>query len=87
MNHEELFVGAVAIVLGVAGLIAAVANRDSYYRLDKVRWFETVWGRRGARLMYGVIGALLIALGITIAFGFGPNKTGTYGVMLNSNGR
>ena len=74
MNHEELFVGAVSIALGLAGVVAAIGNWDSYYQLDKVRWLETVWGRRVARLVYGVVGMLLIVLGVAIALGFGPNK-------------
>ena len=74
MNHEELFVGAVSIVLGLAGVVAAIGNWDRYYQLDKVRWLETVWGRRTARTMYGVVGSLLILLGVAIALGFGPNK-------------
>ena len=75
MNHEELFVGAVSIALGVAGVVAAIRNWDSYYQLDKVRWLETVWGRRAARIVYGFLGMLLIALGVAIALGFGPNKS------------
>jgi len=74
MNHEEMFVGAVSIALGVAAVVAAVGNRDSYYRLDKVHWLENVLGRRAARMVYGFVGMLLIVLGVAIALGFGPNK-------------
>ena len=70
-----MVVGAVSVVLGLTGLVAAIGNWDRYYQLDKVRWLETFWGRRGVRLIYGVVGMLLIALGVAIAMGFGPNKS------------
>ena len=87
MNHEELFVGTVSIVLGVAGLIAAIGNWDGYYQLDKVRWFEAVAGRRWARVAYAVIGTLLIVLGVAIALGFGPNKSSAQTWRVRSSSR
>jgi hypothetical protein len=69
MNHEQLFVGAVAIALGIGGLIGAIANWDPYYRLHKVRWIEKVGGRWCARLVYAVLGIGLIVLGVAIAMG------------------
>jgi len=75
MNPEDLFVGAVSILLGVVGVIAAVGNWEVCYQLDKVRWLESVSGRWCARAVYAVIGTLLIAMGVAIACGFGPNKS------------
>ena len=75
MNPEEIFVGAVAIALGSVGVIAAVGNWEVCYRLDKIRWLESLCGRWCSRALYAVIGSILIALGLAIACGYGPNKS------------
>ena len=75
MNLEELFVGCVAVLLGAVGLIAAIANWDVFFQFSKVRWIESIGGRRLARAFFALVGALLIALGFAIAGGFGPNKS------------
>ena len=77
MNPEELFVGSVALVLGVVGVVVAIGNWDACYQFSKVRWIESKGGRRTARAAYAVCGILLIILGIAIALGFGPNRTRT----------
>jgi hypothetical protein len=74
MNLEELFVGGVAILLGLAGIVAAIGNWDRCYRSTKVRWIESLGGRAAARVFFALIGAFLIVLGAAIALGFGPNK-------------
>ena len=53
MIHEELFVGAVSVVLGVLAITAAISNGEVYYQITKIRWIEGVGGRfveRGARV-------------------------------------
>lgn len=67
MPLERLFVTAVAIGLGVLGLVAAVHNRDVYFRLPKAQWIERQWGRGGARIAYAVLGLALITLGVVVA--------------------
>lgn len=74
MNAEEVFVGAVSVLLGLVALIAAVSNNDWCYSLPKVRWLSRHTNRTTSRCIYGVLGLLLIAWGIAICFGFGPNK-------------
>ncbi len=69
MTVEQLFVGAVAFVLGLLALIAAIHNRDWYFRLPKARWIQDRWGRGTARFVYALLGTALIALGIVILFG------------------
>ena len=60
MRHEELFVGAVAVVLGLLAVVAAIGNWDGYYRFRKVRWIEAIGGRWSARLVYVLLGVVLI---------------------------
>ena len=75
MNPEELFVGGVAIALGALAVAAAIGNWDRCFQSAKVRWIETLGGRRTARAMYALVGIALIVLGVAIALGFGPNKS------------
>jgi hypothetical protein len=75
MNPEHLFVGGVSITLGMTAIVVSIGNWDACYRLAKIRWIESWGGRRAARWSYALIGVALIALGIAIATGFGPNAT------------
>jgi hypothetical protein len=69
LKTEHLFVGGVAIVLGTIALVAAIHDHDWYYQLPKTRWIEKRWGRRGARMFYATLGAVLLALGACVALG------------------
>jgi hypothetical protein len=75
MNPEHLFVGGVSIVLGMTAVVVSIGNWDACYRFTKIRWVESWGGRWAARWTYALIGIALIALGIAIALGFGPNAT------------
>jgi hypothetical protein len=75
MAAQDIFVGAVALGIGIFAILSAVFNWDWSYQLWKARWVETRFGRRGARIFYAILGMVMIALGIAIAAGFGPNKT------------
>jgi hypothetical protein len=69
MSVDQLFVGAVAFILGLLALTAAIHNRDWYFRLPKARWIENRWGRSTVRVVYALLGAGLVALGIAIVLG------------------
>jgi len=71
MTTEQVFVGSVAILLGLFAVVAAIHNHDWYFRLRKARWIEERWGRTPVRIIYGLLGITLIALGIGIAVGIG----------------
>lgn len=66
MTAEQLFVGSVAILLGLFAIIAALHNHDWYFRFPKARWIEKRWGRTAARIVYSMLGFALIALGAGI---------------------
>lgn len=62
--------GSLALILALLAIGAAIHNRDSYYRLQKIRWIDERWGRRVARSVYVVAGLLLALLGILILSGW-----------------
>ncbi len=74
MALQDIFVGVVAIGIGLFALFSAACNWDWSYRLWKARYMEARFGRRGARIFYAMLGAAMIALGVAIALGFGPNR-------------
>ena len=75
MALQDVFVGTVAVSVGLLALTSAIGNWDWPYRLGMARRVESRFGRRGARIFYAILGALLVALGVAIALGFGPNKS------------
>lgn len=74
MVWQDVFVGTVAIGIGLFALASAAFNWDWSYQLWKARWVEARFGRRGARIFYAILGTVMIALGLALAGGFGPNR-------------
>jgi small neutral amino acid transporter SnatA (MarC family) len=74
--HDEVFVGGVAVALGLFFLAVAASNWDWYFSLRSARLMGRLLGRSGARIFYALLGAGLVTLGVAIACGFGPNKGG-----------
>ena len=70
MNRQDVFMAGLALLLALLAIGAAMHNRDRYYRLPKVRWIDQRWGRGVARVVYAVMGLLLLALGILIMSGW-----------------
>lgn len=75
MINPDLFVGAVAIAIGLFVMSAALFNWEWYYQLHKARWIESICGRGGARVFFGVLGLALIVLGAAIATGMLSGKS------------
>lgn len=69
MVEADILVGAVAIAIGSVVMLAAVFNWQWYYDLQKARWVESFFGRKGARLVFALLGLSLIVLGSAIAIG------------------
>lgn len=69
-GHEDWFVGAVAIGLGLTLLAGALLNWEWFYTLRSSRWLEALLTRRGARMVHAALGCGLIALGCAIMQGF-----------------
>ena len=75
MTYQDLFVGSVAISLGLLSLIAAIRNWELCYQSWKAEWLEALGGRLAVRAVYAMLGLGLISLGLAIAAGFAPNKS------------
>lgn len=58
----------VALGLGLWALVAALHNREFYYRLPKARLIEELGGRNAARVAYLILGLTFIGLGLAIAW-------------------
>lgn len=69
MNRQDLFVAALTVLIGVACLLAAVGNSESFYKLRKVQWIESRWGRPAARWFYVVLGVCMLGLAAYIGAG------------------
>jgi hypothetical protein len=72
-NFADWFVGGVAIVLGIVALVHALSASERVFELPKMRWLERRYGKKAAKIMLGVLGLILIALGAAIALGFKVN--------------
>lgn len=76
MINPDIFVGSVTIGLGLFVISAAIFNWDWYYQLQKARWIQSLCGRNGARVFFGILGLGLIVLGAAIANGTFSRNSG-----------
>ncbi len=68
MTTSDLIVAGVSAGLGIAIIVAAIADSDWCFHFRLGRFAAARWGRGGARIACGFIGLALIALGGMIAF-------------------
>lgn len=54
---------------GVFSLCGAVLDWDWFMNSRKARFFVSVFGRDGARVFYGLMGAALVVLGVLLGSG------------------
>ncbi len=69
-GHEDWFVAAVAVAVGVFLFVCAITNWSWYYSLRTAQLLERGLGRPRARVFHALLGIGLVALGIAIGFGF-----------------
>ena len=70
MNYADIFVGGVAIVLGIVTLTSALGSSEAVYQLPKIRWLAAQYGQNSARGILIALGILLLALGVMITLGW-----------------
>jgi hypothetical protein len=58
--------GGAFILIGMFAMAAAIADWEPFMRSQKARLFVGVFGRRGARLVYVLIGLMLVGVGAAI---------------------
>ena len=67
MDSSEYFILFLFGVLGLVSLVAAVFDAEWYFETNAARFFVRQLGRKGARVFYFILGALLLtcaALGL-----------------------
>ena len=64
---EQVFVGAVAFLLGLVCAAVSLFDLSWFFRLPKAQWAETRWGHRPTRIVFGLIGLALVLMGLYIA--------------------
>lgn len=69
MQVADLFVGGLALLLGISFAAAAIGNIDWCFRWNNARWIEARWGRTAARLAYTALAIVLLAVSILILLG------------------
>ncbi|HEX5106779.1 MAG TPA: Imm17 family immunity protein [Pirellulaceae bacterium] len=70
MPIQDIFVGVVTMVLGLALMAGAVLDGAWLMQLARPRFLATAFGKTAARLTLALIGAGLIALGTAVALGW-----------------
>lgn len=73
MPLQDLFVGSVAVIFGLLLLGGAALDGAWLMRLTKPRMLSESLGKTATRAILGLIGAGLIAIGISIALGWRVN--------------
>ena len=56
--------GSILVLAGLFSMAAAVFNGDWFMNSRRVRFFVSIIGRTGTRILYGVTGVILTMLGI-----------------------
>ena len=67
---QDIVVGVITCVAGLAFLYGAATNNQFLLELHKPRWISNLAGRGGARLFLGLLGLGLIVLGVAIIRGW-----------------
>lgn len=70
MNHQDLLVGAIAVIIGIILLAAGLFPINWFLNLPKLHWIERRWGRASARAVLVLVGIGLLVLGIAVAGGW-----------------
>jgi hypothetical protein len=73
MEIADIFVGGVAAAIGVAAMAVSAANWNPGFHFWVGRVFDARYGRTPARIVYALVGAALVGLGLAIMLGFAPN--------------
>ncbi len=59
----------VVVAFGVFAMIAAIQDWDFFLNARRAGLFVQLFGRRGARVVYFLLGAVLMLAGLAMSFG------------------
>jgi hypothetical protein len=65
---DTLLQGILAIAAGFFTLFCAGMDYEWFMSHRKARFFVNIFGRRGARIFYGLLGAIMLGLGAFLIF-------------------
>lgn len=72
MRADQILVAALATILGTLSLLAAVTGWSLPFRLRSLAAVQRKWGQPAARGLLLLVGLLLFALAVVIAFDLRP---------------
>lgn len=62
----NIMAGTTLIFVGLFSLISSLKNWDFFMNNHKAQFWIKLFGRKGARIFYSVIGLILIIIGISL---------------------
>ena len=69
MSAEHVIIGAAVALAGLFSVVCAAKDYDWFMESRKAKAALWLLGRAGARMFYIVLGAVLIVVGVCLAFG------------------
>lgn len=61
---SDVWMGIIVILVGLFTLGGAIGNWDWFMNNRRARFFVAILSRTGARIFYGILGALFVLLGL-----------------------
>ncbi|RIK81761.1 MAG: hypothetical protein DCC68_08040 [Planctomycetota bacterium] len=61
--------GLIFVAVGIFSICGAVFDWDWFINSRKAQFFVAMFGRNGARIFYGILGAAIVILGTLLMFG------------------
>ena len=70
MNMENNWIfGVVFMLIGLFSLIASIKDWNFFFGSLKAKWVVNIIGRNGTRILYGILGIVIIIVGILAILG------------------
>ncbi|MBB6024832.1 hypothetical protein HNR77_005978 [Paenibacillus sp. JGP012] len=66
MQDQPLFIALLAIAAGIFSLLGGINDWDWFMKSFRAGLFVKTIGRQGARVVYGVLGVVMIGIGVTL---------------------
>lgn len=66
MQDQPVLIALLAIAAGIFSLLGGINNWDWFMRSFRAGLFVNTIGRQGARVVYGILGIVLITIGVLL---------------------